>query len=79
MFSDKITFSEFEILTRPELFEQIKSDLKKSSVKSRPSFSAILDHLLDDYRKEFFEKLHQRYELYSCFNDMKEVQSLKEA
>ncbi len=57
MFSDKIIFSEFEMLTRPELFEQIKSGLgklewEKSSVKSRQSFSAFLDHLLDDYRKE---------------------------
>ncbi|CAB4026712.1 Hypothetical predicted protein, partial [Paramuricea clavata] len=61
----KITFSEFEILTNPEMFEQIKSYLgqlegKKSSLRNRQSFSAFLDPLVDERRREFFEKLHQR-------------------
>jgi hypothetical protein len=62
---DKITFDEFEIITSPEVFEQIKSYLgklegKKSSVKNRQSFSTFLDPSLDNDRREFFEKLHQR-------------------
>ena len=66
MFPDKVTFSEFEILTRPEWLDQVKSYLDqlegtRDSVKQRQSFSAFLDPLLNDDRKEFFEKLHQRY------------------
>ena len=77
MFLGKITFSEFEILTNPEMFEQIKSYLgqlegKKSSLKSRQSFSAFLDPLVDERRREFFEKLHQRYKSYSGLIDWKE-------
>ena len=65
LFLDKITFSEFELLTSPEVFEQIKSYLgklegKKSSVKNRQSFSTFLDPSIDDHRQEFFEKLHHR-------------------
>ena len=68
MFVDKVTFPEFEILTNPEIFEQIKSYLgelekKKSRVKSRKSFSTFLDPSGNERRQKFFEKLHQRYKL----------------
>ena len=63
---DKITFAEFELLTSPEIYQQIKSYLgelekKKSRVKSRQSFSTFLDPSANERRQEFFEKLHQRY------------------
>ncbi|XP_028391507.1 transmembrane prolyl 4-hydroxylase-like [Dendronephthya gigantea] len=62
---DKVTFSEFEILVSPDVYEQIKSYLvslegRKSSIKSRKSFSTFLDPFTDNHRQEFFEKLHQR-------------------
>ena len=62
---DKITFSEFEILTSPDVVEQIKSYLgkleeKKASVKNRQSFSTFLDPYVDKHREEFFEKLYRR-------------------